>query len=301
MVIPHQADGRGVTDLADNLDARARFADAETVARQNLPIALRMELSEALGELELATVDGQGPIGALLPFHRIRRQAVGVDAQEIADTCPLEAQEARHPVETHHMDDILLHRAENPLEHVVEMHTDIGGNTAALVDIPLPGSVIPLTAGGNVREVHIVHLVRRALVYLFLKGDDGIVKTKLKDVIGLVAGFLLHLLQGVDVVRIQDNRLLTDDIAAQAQSVADERVVRVVGRTDAHPVQRLVRLLLLGAVTVKKLVLREEGTLRDKTVQTADTIELVVGGQKIVAGVPDRLNMTGGDVTRRPD
>ena len=260
-----------------------------------------MKLGESLRELELASVDGKSAICTLLPFHRIRRKAIGIDAQEIADTSPLEAEEARNTVEAHHVDDILLHRAEDPLEHIVEMHTDVSGNTTAFVHIAFPGSVVPLTAGSDVSEVNVIDLIRRAFVHLFLEGGDGLVQAELKDVISLVTSLLLHLLQSVNVVRVQDDGLLADDIAAQTQSVTDESVVRVVRRADAHPFERVICLLLLGAVAVKKFVLRKKGTIREKTVQTADAIELVVGGQKIIAGVPDRLNMTGGDVTRRPD
>ena len=76
---------------------------------------------------------------------------------------------------------------------------------------------------------------------------------------------------------------------------------RVVGGADAHPIQRLVRLLLPGAKTVEKFVFREEGTLREETVQTAYAVELVISGQQVIAGILDCFNMTGGDVTRRPD
>ena len=110
------------------------------------------------------------------------------------------------------MDNVLLHGAEDPLEHVIKMHADIGGNTAALVDIPLPGRVIPLAPGGNVGQVHVIDLIGRTFVHLLLEGDDGIVQTELEDIVGLVTGLFLHLLESVDIVRIQDHRLLADDI-----------------------------------------------------------------------------------------
>ena len=33
---------------------------------------------------------------------------------------------ARHAVKGHDMNDVLLHRTEHPLQHIIEMHTDIG-------------------------------------------------------------------------------------------------------------------------------------------------------------------------------
>ena len=301
MVIPHQAQRLRIADLRNDLDARTGLADAEALAREDLPITLRMELGETLAELELVPVDGQGTVRPLLPFHGIRRQAIRIDTQEVTHPRLLQAQIARHAVETHQVHDILLNGTENPLEHVIEMHADVRGNSAALVDIPLPGSVVPLAAGGNVRQIHVIHLVRRTLVHLLLQGDDGLVQAELEDVVGLVARLLLHLLEGVDVVGIQHHRLLTDDVAAQAQAIADECVVRIVRRADTHPLQRPAALHLLGTEAVEQLMLREERAIREETVQPSDTVELVVGGQQVVPCVLDGFQMPGRDVSRRPD
>ena len=287
MIVPYQADGGSIANLADDFDARTCFADTEAIPRKNLPITLGMEFGESLGELEFATVNGQRTIRALLPLDGILRKAIGIDAQEIADAGLLEAQKACHPVEAHHMDDVLLHRTENPLEHVIKMYTDVGGNAAALVDISLPGGIIPFAPGGDVREIHVIYLVRRAFIHLLLEGDDGLMQTELEDVVGFMTRLLLYLFQRVDVVGIQNHRLLADDIAAQAKAVADEGIMRVIGRTDAHPVQRIVALFLLGAIAVKELMLREERTLREETVQTADAVELVISRQEVVSGILD--------------
>ena len=258
VIIALQADRSGVADLADNLDARTCFADSEAFACQNPAVALGVQLGEALAELELAAVYAQRAISALLAFDCVRRQAVSVDAEEVAYTSLLEAQVARHAVETHHVYDVLLHRTEDPLEHVVEMNSDVGGDAAALVDIAFPRGIIPLATGGDVSQIHIVYLVLRAFIDFFLERHNAVVKPELQDVIGLVSGLLLHLLKGVDVVRIQYDRLLADDVASKAEAVADESVMCVVRRADAQPVQRIVRLHLLGAEAIEELVLREE-------------------------------------------
>ena len=114
-------------------------------------------------------------------------------------------------------------------------------------------------------------------------------QAELEDVVGLVPRLLLHLLEGVDVVGIQHHRLLADDVAAQPEAVADEGVVRIVRRADAHPVQRVRRLLLLGAEPVEKLVLGKERAVRKETVQPSDAVELVIGGQEVVTGILDGL------------
>ena len=65
--------------------------------------------------------------------------------------------------------------------------------------------------------------------------------------------------------------------------------MRVVGGADTHPIQRIIALLLFGAIAVKELMLREEGTIREETVQPADAVELVIRRQKIVSSILDRL------------
>ena len=289
MIVPYQADGRSIADLAHDLDARTRLADPEAFTGQDLAVALGVEFGETLGEFKLVTIDIECPVGAFFTLNSILGQAISIDTQEIAHARFLEAEVTSYPVETHHMDDILLHGTEDPLEHVVEVNTDVGSDTTALVDIALPGGVIPLAPGGDVREVDVIHLVRRAFIHLLLEGDDGLVEAELEDVVGLVAGFLFDLLQSIDVVGVQHHRLLTDDIAAQAKAVTNEGIVRVVGGADAHPIKRVFALLLLGAITVKELMLCEEGTIREETVQAADAVELVIRRQKVVSGILDCL------------
>jgi hypothetical protein len=82
------------------------------------------------------------------------------------------------------------------------MHADIGSDAAALMDITLPGSIIPLAPGSNVSQVHILHLVGRTLIHLLFESYYGFVKAELEDIVSLVTGFLFHLLEGVDVIRI---------------------------------------------------------------------------------------------------
>ena len=216
VIIALQADRSRVADLADYLDTRACFADTEALAREDLLVAEGMQFGEALAELEFAPIDVESTVGALLTFDRVGRQAVGVDAEEVAHAGLLETEVARHAVEAHHMDDILLDRTEDPLKHVVEMHADIGGNAAALVDVAFPRSVVPLAAGGDVGQVNVVDLVLRAFIDLLLERGDTVVEPELQDVIGLVTGLLLDFLERVDVVWIEHHGFLADDVTAEA-------------------------------------------------------------------------------------
>ena len=299
VIIALQADGSRVANLAYDLDAWTCFADTEALTREDLLVAEGVQFGEALAELELAAVDVERAVGALLAFDSVGRQAVGVDAEEVAHAGLLEAEVARHAVEAHHMDDVLLDRTEDPLEHIVEMHSDVGGDATALVDVALPRSVIPLSTGGDVRKVDVVDLVLRTFIDFLLECGDAVVEPELQDVIGLVASLQFDLLECIDVVWIEHHRFLADDIAAETKAVTDKGVMRVVRSADAHPLQGIVRLHLLRAEAVEEFVLREERTLREETVQPPDAVKAVVGGQQVVPGVLYGFEVAWGDVACR--
>ena len=138
VIVALEPDWLGVADLTDYFDAGACLADAEALARKYLLVAECVKLGETLAEFELLTVDAEGPVGALFAFNGIGRQAVGVDAEEVAYAGLFQTQVARHAVETHHVYDIFLDGAEDPLQHVVEVHSYVGGDAAALVYVAFP-------------------------------------------------------------------------------------------------------------------------------------------------------------------
>ena len=299
VVIALEPYGLGITYLADRLDARSRLADAESLSGENLLVAEGVELGKALAEFELLAVDAERTVGALLALNGVGREAVGVDAEEVTHAGLLEAQVARHAVEAHHVHYVFLDGAEYPLQHIVEVHSDVGSNAAALVHVALPRSVVPLAAGGDVGEVDVVHLVGGTFVNLLFERLDAVVEPELQDVVGLVAGLLLHLLEGVDIVWIEHHGLLAYDVAAQHEAVTDEGVVRIVGRTHTHPVQRFRGLHLLGAEAVEELVLGKERTLGEETVQPSHAVELIICGKQRVAGILYGFKVSGGNVARR--
>ena len=255
-----------------------------------------MQFGESLRELKLLAVNRQRTIGAFLTLHGILRQANGIDTEEIAHTRFLQLQVSGHAVERHHVNCVLLHRTEYPLQHIVEMYADIRGYTATLVHIAFPTAVVPLTATGDIGQVHIVDLVFGSLLHFLLERTYLVVQTELQDRVGLLTGLLFQLHQVVYIVRIEHQRLLANHVAAQTQAVTDERIVRIVRRTDGHPLQRVVRTHLFRAKTVELLILREERTIRERTVQTTYTVKLVVGHHQIVAGIRDCLDVTRSNV-----
>ena len=199
MVVADKADGFGVADVVDDVDAASCLFYAEAMTGKDFLVALSMQLGEALTELKLLAIDGDGAEGTFLSFHGIGRQGVGVNAEEVTHTGALHLQITRHTVVRGHVDDVLLHGSEDIAEHVVEMDAYVGGNAAAFVHIPFPGGVVPVATGGDVGEVHIVDFVRIAVIDLLFQGDDGGVQSELQDIIDMVAGLLFHLGQSVNV------------------------------------------------------------------------------------------------------
>ena len=138
MIVAGETDRRRIADLVHDVDAAASLFDAEAATRQDLLVALGVQFREALAELEFLAIDHDGAVSALLPFHGIGRQGVGVNAEEITHTGAFQFQVARHAVVRGHVDNVLLHVTEDPTQHVVEMHADVGGDATALVDVTLP-------------------------------------------------------------------------------------------------------------------------------------------------------------------
>ena len=65
MIVALQALRGGVANLVDGLDRAAGGVDAKALARQDVAIALGVQVGEAVRELDLCAVEGDGAIGAL--------------------------------------------------------------------------------------------------------------------------------------------------------------------------------------------------------------------------------------------
>jgi hypothetical protein len=85
-----------------------------------------------------------------------------IDAQEPADAGALQLEVAGGAVVLMEVYDILFEVAEDPDQHVEEVHADVGGDAAGFADVSLPGGVVPVAARGQVSKVDIVYLVRRS-------------------------------------------------------------------------------------------------------------------------------------------
>ena len=105
-----------------------------------------MQFGKSFTKLELATIDIYGTKRAFFALNCIRRQQIGIDTKEVTHSCPLELQITGNSIMRRHVNDILLWLTENPLQHIVEMHSDVGGNASTLVYITLPRRVVPVAA-----------------------------------------------------------------------------------------------------------------------------------------------------------
>src|SRR3989442_3700576 len=138
MEIAEQCRDRRMTDVGHGLDDGARDVQAETVAVEDLPVALCVNLAEPIGELHLLAVDDNRAVAALAGQARRLRQIVRVDRQEPANARTREAYQTSRAVHAVHVHDALVNVAERPQEHVEEVQPDVGRDAAGLGQVPLP-------------------------------------------------------------------------------------------------------------------------------------------------------------------
>jgi len=296
MIIPGQPDGYLVADLVGQLDGGAGGSQGEALAGQYRFVAAGMEVVEATAELEFLAGDGEGAEGGGPRGAHGGGQRIRVDAQEPAHAGALQLQEAGGAVVGVQVHGILLHGAEDPLQHIKKVDADVGGDAARFLDIALPAGVVPVAAGGEVGEVYVELGVGWRGGHPLAQGDHAGVQAQLQDVVSLAARLLGDLLQGVHVPGGQHQGLLADDVGTVAEAEADVGVVQVVGRADAQVVDALAAALDLLEVAVEALELHEEVGLGKVAVQYAHRIVGVQGGQQQVAGVPDGLQVARGYV-----
>ena len=138
VVIADKPNRRGVTDFVNDFDATACFFYTEPTTCQDFLIALGVQVCETYAKLKLLPIDYDGTISTLLPFHSIGWKCFGIDAEEITYASAFQFKIASHTVVRRNMNDVFLHITKNPAEHIIEMHPNIGSDTAALIDVTLP-------------------------------------------------------------------------------------------------------------------------------------------------------------------
>jgi hypothetical protein len=132
MIVVCQADGLGVADIVYDLDGFLGFAQAEAAAVQYVFVGFGVQFGEAAAELELLSFDLEGAVGAGAGRFDVLGDDVVIDAQEPADAGALQFEVAGGAVVLMEVYDILFEVAEDPEQHVEEVHADVGGDAAGL-------------------------------------------------------------------------------------------------------------------------------------------------------------------------
>jgi len=78
------------------------------------------------------------------------------------------------------------------VQHVVEVHADIGGDTERLARIALPALHVPLATAGDVGQLDIVFMAGLFAGDFFLQVENGLVVTQLQNIEEALAGFSLN-------------------------------------------------------------------------------------------------------------
>lgn len=295
------ATGCQAADGFDSFHAVPRILDAVALAIENGLVADGVQVSEAFGKLDFGTITGDRAVGRLHALDRVR-QVVGVDGEEPAHARVLVLQIASGLGFVDVVHDVALQLAEDEVQHVVEMHTDIGGHAERFARVTLPAFHIPLAAAGDVGQLDVVLVVLLARLDLLLQIDDRLMVAQLQDVVQTATGLLLGKQQVVEHRGAGHQRLFADHVTTEAQTRVDMRVVQVVGRADRHDIQGGRRIALQApGMVVETLELGEELTLRREAVDDADRVVDVVGTGQLVAGVLDGTHVARGDVAGSAD
>ena len=121
------ARNRSAADHIHRFDAMPRIRQAVSPAGQNFTIAGRVQIGEAFGELELLAADVDIAVRRFLAFDAVR-QVVGIDGQKPPHPGPLVFQIASRLGFFAQVNAIVLKFAEDEVQHVEEVHPDVGGH-----------------------------------------------------------------------------------------------------------------------------------------------------------------------------
>ena len=188
-----------------------------------------------------------------------------------------------------------LRRPEQPQKQIEEVNPDIRDDPAGPFIGTLPRDVIPAPASRDVGERHVVAPRRSLRAELIAQRDQLRMEPQLQDGVDAASGFLLELLQRVQVPRVDDERLLADRVRPDAQREPDVRVVQVVRRADGDVVHAagVGAAAQLFEVTVEPLELGEEPHVEGVAIEHADRVVRIHRGDETIAGVLDRLQVAG--------
>ncbi len=288
-------------DVVYNFNGWAGSTQGESFPIKDGLIALGVQVGKASAEFKFFSFNSERPESAPSGSFYDIRQSVRVDTEKPAHPRPLEFQKARRPVMRMQVDGILPDRPENPLQHVVKMYANIGGDTARLRLPAFPAGVVPVAPGGDVCQVYIKLGVTGGLLYALPELLYAGVQAKLQDIEYRPAGFSCYFLQGIQVPGIEYHRLFTNDICSMPQPKPDVGIMKIVGRANTEIVKWCAGALQLFEVPVEAFVLHKKGGIRKKGVDDPHGIMFVKCCNEVVAGILYGLHVPGSNVTGRSD
>ena len=203
MIVAFQTDWFGVADVIDDLDAGAYIVQTESVASQNLPVTLCVQVGKTVAELKRLSVDDDLPEGGFATLSHLFWQRVSIDTQEVTYSRFLETDESGHAVVGGDVHDVFLHVPEYVAKHVVEMDADVGRDAAAFALGALPTGVIPMASGCNIRQINIIHDIVGGIVHFLLQGDDGRMQSELQNVEYFLTCLVFNVLQHIHIPWIE--------------------------------------------------------------------------------------------------
>src|SRR5690606_22589050 len=154
---------------------------------------------------------------------------------------------------------VALQGAEDEMQHVEKVHTNVRGDTKGFAWVALPALHVPLAATGDVGQFDFVLALFVASAHALLQIDDGLVMPKLQNVVETFAGFALHQSKVIEQLRGRHQRLFTDDVAAETQASRDMGMVQIVRRADRDVIESSRRITLEArSIIVKPLELGEK-------------------------------------------
>jgi hypothetical protein len=133
---------------------------------------------------------------------------------------------------------------------------------------------------------------------LVAKSDQLRVNSKLQNRFDLAACLRLKFGKGIQIPRIQHQWFLANGIGMDSERKADVRVVEIVGRADADPVELLFLALaaqLLGEA-IEAFKFGEKAYIEGILIQDAYGVIGIQGGNEPIACVSDGFHVSGGNV-----
>ncbi len=112
----------------NSFDAVAGVGQAVTTAREDFAVAGGVQVSKAFAEFELFAADVDVAVGGFFSLH-FSGQVVGVNRQEPAHACAFVFQIACGFLGAGVVYDVALELAKDEVQHVVEVHADVGSHT----------------------------------------------------------------------------------------------------------------------------------------------------------------------------